>query len=163
MRMLVVFYSKTGNTAKVAEKIKAFFEEKKVSVALHALQPVKNLKPKKLVKLEKVPLKPVPFSLKEFDCIFLGSPVWGFKANPVAVSFLKGLENLQGKKFVLFLTCHGFTGSSIKKMSSILATKGAVVIDSFAIKSVFSSFGEKQAEKALDYCEKIFLKMQSTK
>jgi flavodoxin len=158
MRIAIFFHSKTGNTEKVAGRIKAFFDSKKALVELYRLEPAKDLSPRELEKQVRIDLKKVPFVLSDYDLIFIGGPVWGMQPTPVVISFLKTIEKAEGKKFVLFLTCHGFTGSTTKKMSSILVAKGAVVIDFFTIKSLFS-LGEKHLKKAAELCEKIYSKM----
>lgn len=158
MRIAVFYYSRTGNTAKVAAKIKEFFESKKSLVELYPLEPLKDLTPKEMAKEPKIEIKKVPYNLSDYDLVFVGTPIWGSRPSPVAMAFLKGIEKIEGKKFVLFFTCHVFTGSSAKKMSSLLATKGAVVTDSFAIKSVFP-LNEKHMKKTLDFCAKIFSKL----
>ncbi|MDD5163868.1 MAG: hypothetical protein PHD95_06730 [Candidatus ainarchaeum sp.] len=158
MHVAVFFHSKTGNTEKVALAIKAFFESKKALVELYRLEPAKDFSPKELEKLGRVDLKKVPFAMSNYDLVFVGSPVWGMQPTPVAISFLKTIEKTGQKKFVLFLTCHGLAGSGTKKMSSILAVKGAVVLDSFTIKSLFP-LGEKHLKKTAELCEKIYSKI----
>lgn len=157
MRIAVFFHSKTGNTKKAALKIKEFFESKKALVELYSLEPANDLIPKELMKLGKIELKKVPYNVSDYDLVFIGGPVWGFSPSPVVVSFLKTIEKAEGKKFVLFLTCHGFTGTSIKKMSGILATKEAAVIDSFAVKSMFP-LSETHLKKVLESCERLYSK-----
>ena len=157
VRVLIVFYSGTGNTRKIAGKIKEFFRMKKIAVEMQEILPVKNLNPKELSKQESIELKKMPLDLSAFDLIFVGGPIWGMQPSPILVAYLKKLENIHGKKFVLFLSCYAFTGNSIKKLSSILATKGAKMIDSFAIKSLFS-LDEKKLKKIEPICEKIISK-----
>src|SRR3989344_1646276 len=134
MRIAVFYYSRTGNTLKIAGKIKEFFESKKALVELYPLEPIKDTAPREMLKQEKIEIKKVPYNLSDYDFVFVGTPIWGMKPTPVVLSFLKSLEKIDGKKFVLFFTCHVFTGSSVKKMSGILAAKGAMAIDSFAVK-----------------------------
>jgi flavodoxin len=155
MNVLIVYYSKTGNTAKVAQKIKEYCEEKKASVEVCALEPKKSLKPDEYSRLQEIEFKNKLPGIEKFDLIFVGSPVWGMGATPIIVSYLKGLENAKGKKFAVFLSCHVMTGNSVKKMSSILATKGAIVKDSFALKSLLS-IDEKKLSKTREFCEKVF-------
>jgi len=154
VNVLISFYSHTGNTKKIAERLKACLEAKSFSVTLHEIKPKGNASPKEISKMGSVLLeKPVP-DISGFDLVFVGTPVWGMMPCPVVVSFLKALPMFRAKKFVLFASCHAFTGSAIKKMSGLLSIKGARVIDSFSVKSLFA-LNEKNLKKADVFCEKL--------
>ncbi|MBN1940946.1 MAG: flavodoxin domain-containing protein [Candidatus Diapherotrites archaeon] len=157
MRVLVVYYSKTGNTEKVAERIKDFFAAQKTGIDLMPLKTKGKIDPKQMPKAEQIVLTNPKTNLAQYDLVFVGTPVWGMQPSPIALAYLKQLEKANGKKFVLFATCHAVSGTTLKKMSSILATKGASTIDSFNVKSLFQLNEKKLASVKLEL-EKIMKK-----
>ena len=79
MKVLVTYYSETGNTKKVAEAI------------YNAVTEPKEIKPLKEVK-----------SLDGYGLVFLGFPVQGSGPNPKARAYLE--SNTSGKRIALFIT-----------------------------------------------------------
>lgn len=137
-KTLVVYYSMTGNTEIVA---------KEIAVELKAdLRKVEDLKPYrgKIVFLtggfaalfnKNGKIKPVDFSVKEYDRIFVGSPVWAGSPVPAVNTFLTTAD-FTGKDVVPFVTMGGDNPSkSIPKMSSKITGRGGKIIGSFAIKT----------------------------
>ncbi|MHA1170806.1 MAG: flavodoxin family protein, partial [Candidatus Heimdallarchaeota archaeon] len=95
MKSLVIYYSKTGNTKLMAESIAS-----EVNAELFEIQRAKDIKSsggfmlyfrggfesmtKKNIRLEKTDI-----DFSNYDLIFLGTPVWAWRLNPVVRSFLK--------------------------------------------------------------------------
>lgn len=149
MDVAIAFYSKTGSTERAAIAIKARLEKSGHSVSFLRLLPEKELKAYqygkdgKDLKLK----KPLP-DLKDFDLVLVGTPVWSFCPSPIVLSYLRSLKNMTGKDFALFATCTALPGSTIQRMGSILTTKGARVLGSLTIKSIFPLDDKKLAEAA---------------
>ena len=145
MRVLVSFYSKTGRTKRVAEELAKEFGEKH-EVVVHEITPEQELKaaryPKNGKDIELV--KPL-LELGKFDLVLIGTPVWGFCPSPIVISYIRKLTGVKGKNFALFSTCTALPGTTIKRMSNILAMKNAQIVDSLTLKGLFELDCEQMA------------------
>ncbi|MDD5254095.1 MAG: flavodoxin [Candidatus Nanoarchaeia archaeon] len=107
MKTLIVYYSKTGNTKKVAEElnkqIKADVEEiidtKKRSGILGWILGGRDAVRNKLTKIN-----PIKYNPEDYDLVLIGSPVWGFKVVPAIRTYLT--EN-KFKQVAFFCTMDG--------------------------------------------------------
>lgn len=117
MKTLIVYYSYTNNTEKVAKRIA---ELKKYNILkLEPLvdystdyQKVVDEEEAKMDSEEVVELKPINIDLNQYDRIILGTPVWWYTMAPVVRSFLSG-NNLNGKKVIAFITNGGWLGHTV--------------------------------------------------
>ena len=109
MKTLVVYYSLTGKTEIVAKEISAELKSD--------LRRVEDLKPYGKVSVyftggfaalfeKNGKIKPVDFSLKEYDRIFVGSPVWGGRQVPAINTFISNAD-FTDKEVVVFVTMGG--------------------------------------------------------
>lgn len=164
-KVLVLYYSQTGNTRAVAEKIcaltRADIEE------ITAVDPYSGtyeetinrcLAERESGALPEV--NPVESDLSQYDIIFLGYPVWfGTCARPV-LSFLNN-ESLAGKKIVPF--CTFGSGGLKSSIDDINALQGeAVVEEGFGIRAARMQAMERELEeflKAHGYVEGEFTKL----
>ena len=118
MKTLIVYYSYTNNTEKVAKRIA---ELKKYDILkLEPLvdystdyQKVVDEEEAKMDGEEIVELKPISVDLNQYDRIILGTPVWWYTMAPVVRSFLSG-NNLNGKKVIAFITNGGWIGHTVE-------------------------------------------------
>ena len=118
METLIVYYSYTNNTEKVAKRIA---ELKKYDILkLEPLvdystdyQKVVDEEAAKMDSEEIVELKPINIDLNQYDRIILGTPVWWYTMAPVVRSFLSG-NNLNGKKVIAFITNGGWIGHTVE-------------------------------------------------
>ena len=118
MKTLIVYYSYTNNTEKVAKRIA---ELKKYDILkLEPLvdystdyQKVVDEEEAKMDSEEIVELKPINVDLNQYDRIILGTPVWWYTMAPVVRSFLSG-NNLNGKKVIAFITNGGWRGHTVE-------------------------------------------------
>jgi flavodoxin len=104
-RVLVVYFSLTGNTKTLAEKIQV-----KTGADIYKIKTVEELKPG-IVTIIKILLKGrnAEFSvltddlpdMNQYDMIFVGSPVWGYTIASPLKAFLREVD-FQGKKIALF-------------------------------------------------------------
>ncbi len=101
MKSLVVYFSRGGNTRKIAEAIAAELATEAVDVA-----------------------KQRP-DVSGVDLLVVGSGTYGGEPGKELVSFLQGLEPAAGKRAACFSTC-GFIRppASILKMRSLLESRG---------------------------------------
>jgi flavodoxin/ferredoxin len=110
MKAIIIYYSQTGNTRKIAQAIYAGIKKvlKKVDIL-----PLKEADPKKL---------------GEYDLIGLGSPVWGFKEPPNVTAFIDKLVGMKGKHFFPFCTHGTLPSGYMQSMVPALRKKGMIFI-----------------------------------
>lgn len=117
MKELIVFYSKTGNTRSIAEKIKDV-----LSCEMDEIKAVSDDPNQTYVELTHAP------DIDAYPSIILGSPVHGFSLPKVTKAYLDGLGDLSGKSFDLFVTHFfpfSFLGGNqvLKAMKKIILAK----------------------------------------
>ena len=155
VKILIAYYTRTGNTELFAKLIK-----KLVGGDLFRIEEVNKYPPKyqdvlKVSKLEidnqtKPPIEGLVENIDEYDIVFVGTPNWyGTMAPPVA-SFLS-MHNLAEKTIIPFAT-HGGGGETrcltdISKMSS-----QATVLDGFAI---YGSQADSSSNKILAWLKEL--------
>lgn len=158
MRVLIAFQGDSKSNSKVAETIKQTLEKKDWEIKMQPVLPKKHMKwfhyIKEFRKKKKIELKNAITDVKEFDLVVVGTPVWTYKPTPVITTYLRSLQNTKNKKFVLFATCVGFPGTTIKRMSNILTTKAAKVLDSFVVRSIFE-LDEKKLSIVREFAENL--------
>jgi flavodoxin len=116
-KMLVVYYSLTGNTKDIANFIKNetgadIFEIK--SEFDYYRKDVEEIAKKHLSEGYKPKLTSTLKNIDQYDLIFIGAPVWWFSVPPPVMSFLSQYE-LKGKKVVPFCTCGSDYGDFFKQ------------------------------------------------
>lgn len=118
MKSCVVYYSKTGNTASVAEKFKDFdlLPVQAETDDPNNLNPVLTVKP----------------DLSNYDHIVIATPVHGFQISQVMKAYLTQIPSLAGKTIDLFVT-HFFPFAwmggnvSLKQMRRLVEQKSGSV------------------------------------
>jgi len=125
MKIGLVYYSRTGNTRKVAQLLEEKFKEKKAEVDLIEIEHVKRpgfLKAGKSgMQQEDLPIKNTSFDLKKYDVIVAGTPTWAGKPAPFVKTFMNKAENINGKKAAIFLTSGGNNEEKRKITKEILS------------------------------------------
>ena len=122
-KKLVVYFTYTNNTKKIAEKIKA-----KLNCDILEIKPVKpyDTDYDTVVRLEqnnetakKTPdIQSINVDLSKYDEIILGTPVWWYTIAPVIRTFLKQ-NDLSGKKIVPFATNGGWIGRTFQEIKEL--------------------------------------------
>jgi flavodoxin len=135
MKIGIVYYSRTGNTKSVANRLKENFTEMKKDVEmieiLHEKKPGFLKAGRAGIKQIELPIKNTDFNISKFDMILVGMPVWGFNPCPFFRSYFNNIEKLDGKKFGVFLTGGGEIHKNVEKGDMIreyLKDKGANII-----------------------------------
>jgi flavodoxin len=121
MKELIVFYSKTGNTRDIAERLKDV-----LSCEMDEIKAVSDDPNQTYVELTHAP------DLNHYPSIIMGSPVHGFSLPKVTKAYLDGLGDLDGKTFDLFVTHFfpfSFLGGNqvLKAMKKIIESKNGEV------------------------------------
>ena len=122
-KKLIVYYSYTGNTRKIAENI-----QKKLNCDILEIKPVvpystdyqtvvdqeqNNSSAKKTPEIQDINT-----DLSKYDEIILGTPVWWYTIVPVIRTFLKE-NDLSGKTIKSFATNAGWLGHTFQEIESL--------------------------------------------
>ncbi|BBA51396.1 flavodoxin [Fusobacterium varium] len=109
--ILVIYFSRTGTTKKVAEQIQKeingdIFEIEIVNLYPEEYRATTDQAKKELAEGYLPPLKSKAENLDEYDTIFLGYPIW-WGTMPMPVFSFLNENNLSGKKIIPFATHQG--------------------------------------------------------
>ena len=138
MTDLVIYYSRSGNTKKIAETIKdeknadiiAIKDKTKRSGAFGFIKGAVDS-----VRSQDTKIEPNFIDLSEYDEIYVGTPVWASKPTPAVIKLLNNTD-FTGKKVITFDTMMGSGGeAAINYMNHIIESKGGKIIKSFSIMS----------------------------
>jgi len=126
MKTAVIYYSLDGNSALVAETIKATIG---IGADTFEIKTKDNKKRKGFVKIlwggaqvmfgKKPPIVPLSVDVNAYDLIILGTPVWAGSPAPAMVSFLDKTA-INGKKIALFCCHGGGQGKVFEKLKALL-------------------------------------------
>ncbi len=119
-KILIVYYSLTGNTKYIAEAI-----QEATNADILPIKPVKELNPKGSMKFiwggaqatmkKKPKLEPIKINPDDYDLIFIGTPVWAWNFSPPIRSFLSEYD--LSEKIIAIWCCHGGgSGQTLKKL-----------------------------------------------
>ncbi len=123
MKTLLVYYSYTGNTRLIANKIKNSLDcdileiKPKIPYSTDYDMVVNesedNLQTKSTIELESLGV-----DLKDYKRVIIGTPVWWYTIAPPIRTFLKE-NDLSGKEVFVFATNAGYIGSTFKEIKEI--------------------------------------------
>ncbi|MFW9819188.1 MAG: flavodoxin family protein [Candidatus Thorarchaeota archaeon] len=126
VKILVVYYSLTGNTKYIAETI-----AESINADILKLKPVKELNAEGGMKYfwggfqstmkQRPKLEPIDINPLDYDLIFIGSPVWAWRQSPPINSFLNKFD-LSGKKLALWMCAAGDGVKSMNRFKNALNT-----------------------------------------
>ena len=156
-KILIVYYSLTGNTQFIAETLRDSIE-----ADILELKPIKELKAdsgtrfmwggfqstmKKKPKLMDFDINPL-----EYDLIILGTPVWAWNISPPMRSFLS-MFDLTGKKLALWM-CHA--GDGIKAMNRFKeALEDANIVENITFQEPLKKESDENKEKAIAWINSV--------
>lgn len=137
-KVLVLYYSQTGNTKAVAEEI-----AKRLSADIEEITPVEPYEPNFQETIERcmkerelgiIPrIDPVKADLVHYDVIFIGFPVWFGTYAPPVTAFLNDVD-LSGKIIVPFCTFgSGGLESSVKDL--VAAEPNAKILPGYGVRA----------------------------
>ena len=111
MKVGLFYYSKSGNTKKLALMIEEKIKTNKVDIEMREIEPIKHpgfFKGGYNAYREKMlPISNTDLDLKEYDMLIVGTPVWAGKPAPFIQTFLNQATNIKGKKISFFFTSGG--------------------------------------------------------
>ncbi|MEK6972586.1 MAG: hypothetical protein AABW72_00910 [archaeon] len=141
MNIKIIIYKKGESIENCLGMLKKTLENAGQQVIVEEINPALKLKEYEYAKLEKIELLNTDYSVKDFDLIIFGAPVWSF-SSPVLAEYLQKMENAEGKKFAIFIVCI-MPANVMRKLSSIVATRGGDVISTLTVQSLFEIKGNK--------------------
>jgi len=156
MKSAIVYYSYTGNTHRMAQIILGVLKskgEEAIPVRIRPLKEETNFFRQCLdaFKGKKPDLYRTLVDLKDYDRIFLGSPVWAFKAAPAVNTYLDICSPMNGIDAIPFVTYASGVGKerALIVMEKGLEAKGAKVIGKISF----------QQSEELESCKNKLLKI----
>ena len=156
-KILIVYYSLTGNTQFIAETLRDTIE-----ADILELKPIKELKGDSGTRFmwggfqstmkKKPELKDFDTNPLEYDLIILGTPTWAWNISPPMRSFLSKFD-LTDKKVALWM-CHA--GDGIKAMNRFKETiKNANIVGSISFQDPLKKESDENKEKAIAWIKEV--------
>jgi flavodoxin len=139
MNSIVVFYSFSGNTRKVAHFLSEYLAQKGPVAVIELLALDESNKflaqAGRAFKHTRAKLGSVNFDLSKYDLVCFGTPVWAFGPAPAMNTYLDKCSGVENKQAVLFTTYGSGAGNSrcLNYMQEILSRKGAKDFQRFSI------------------------------
>jgi len=169
MKILIAYYSRTGNTEKLAQAIKRELETRGHSVDIEKVKPIKehgflywwHLR---MIKGDCEIYPPEILDVSKYDAICIGSPNWTRLSLPMA-RYLKKVKGLEYKNVGFFATTYAppafewyvFSAYLLDwTFSKIIERKKGRVIESILLSSLFkrwgvdSEYGKREIKKLCD-------------
>jgi flavodoxin len=150
-KMLIIYYSLTGNTKYIAEKLR-----KKNGGDVFVIETVKTYpaeysaltdEAKRELQTGDLPaLKKNPPDMSSYDLILVGSPVWWYTVSTPVMSFLRQAD-FAGKKVSAFCTHEGGIGKFFPHFKE--QAKNAIVLEGLDLYKPRQA-GKGEVDKALD-------------
>lgn len=152
-KILVVYYSLSGNTEAVAKEI-----QKQTSADIFELETVmeypseyraQTQQAKKEIEAGYKPeLKNKIDNIEQYDVVFIGSPCWWSTYAPAVSTFLADYD-LSGKILVPFMT-HGGSGMGRSESDMKKAAPKSTVVDGLAIRGSRANDSEEEVKEFID-------------
>lgn len=131
MKTAIIYYSMSGNTKFVTEKIAQTIEADIIRIEPEKAYPDQGAKKfiwggKSAVMGEKPKLLPYEFKAEQYDTIIIGTPVWASNFAPPIRTFIHENKSIREKKIAVFMC---FSGGGADK--AIDKMKKYIGIDKF--------------------------------
>ncbi len=142
---VIVYYSYSGNTHKVAEVLSQHLESE-YSVKMLRIQALDESdefwrQGKRAFIRKRGKITGADFDLTKYDLVCIGTPVWSFAPAPAMNTYLDKCFGIEDKPIMVFTT-HGSglgVGRCHKYMKGILLKKGASQSREFSIQQLMQS------------------------
>ena len=150
MKIGIIFYSQSGKTATVAQKLLEKFTDKGHAANLEQIT-ISGSTPAQPGKFELTDLPRV----EEYDAIVFGSPVQAFALNPVMKAYLATLPEMAEQETACFVTKQlpllktGGT-QAINYMEKACASKGMVIVGSEIVVWSKGKKGDQNISRAVE-------------
>ena len=134
-KVIIIYFSLTGNTKLLGHLIGDFLKEKGKTADYFKLLPeqpgsfLKNCRD--AMTRKKAVLKELP-DISGYDTLFLGSPVWAFNVAPAVRGFLETVSPA-GKNVFIFATHGGGSRKAMKEFAVAVEGAGGKVIGAYEV------------------------------
>jgi len=151
MKAIIIHFSVSGRTKKVAEAIAAELSNYEVDIeAITSAKGAMDLGKEK-DKILAGDLSDFTYSenvldISPYDLVCIGVPIWGGRPAFVFNAFIQKMEGLNGKNAVVFVTCRLYSGKALQTMKTEIEKKGGNVVNQKSFRALFS-MGEKKARE----------------
>ncbi|KON28824.1 hypothetical protein AC481_00195 [miscellaneous Crenarchaeota group archaeon SMTZ-80] len=156
MKVLILFFSMTGRTKKVAENIAEGLNS--LDVRIEEIKYAKKVRDllKEKEEIMKGDLSNFNYDenikdLEPYDLIFFGTPTYGARAPPVFDGYLEIANNVSGKRFIVFNTCRFIAGKILELIQAEIEKKGAEVVN----KRIFKGFFRINMKKVRNFIDEL--------
>jgi len=157
MEALIAYYSFTKNTEKASIALSEFLKEKGYTVNILEVKPEKEAKRflhqamQAVTKTGGKLSEDIQCDFKDYDVVFIGSPVWAFSPAPCIREYILKVHHAEAKPVYLFVTYGSGLGrfraldmmeGTLKKKQANVLAKAAILgkktNDSAYLRGVFS-------------------------
>jgi len=134
MTITTIYYSYTGITRSVAQKIQSACGGEIIEVK--AVKPYSKLTAYttgcyRAAKGEADAIEPATIDVAGSDVIVIGTPVWMYRATPVINGAVAALTGCEGKTAVLFATSGGAAKETLPHLAEALLARGVRIAGEF--------------------------------
>jgi len=141
MQALIVYYSFTQNTKKISIALSEFLKEKGYTISLLEVKPEKETRRFLYQAMQAVTKtggklsEDIQCDFKNYDVVFVGSPVWAFSPSPCIREYILKVHHAEAKPVYLFVTYGSGLGrfKALDIMEAILEGKQADVLAKIAV------------------------------
>ncbi len=155
--VLVIYYSRSGNTEAMAREIARKFnadivkiEAEKYSLDYQGWRDAANDADDKVTMVQ---IKPEVVDLGKYRLVFIGSPIWWYRPAPPLWAFIEN-NDFKEKNVILFNTYNSrFKSEEIEKFRREIEKKGGRLIDHISIRRgrvYYQKSGEQLLEESQD-------------
>lgn len=116
MKTLIVYYSYSGHTQKIAKQIQSsiggdIIQIKTVKTYPEDYDRVVEIAKAEVYNKDMPQIEPIEVDLADYDSVIIGTPVWWYTYAPAIRTFLENTD-LSGKRIYAFATNEGGIGST---------------------------------------------------
>jgi flavodoxin len=155
--VLVIYYSRSGNTEAMAREVARKFNADIVKIEAERYpldyQGWRNAANDADDKVTMVQIKPEVVDMEKYRLVFIGSPIWWYRPAPPLWTFVEK-NDFKEKKVVLFNTFNSrFKSEEIEKFREAIEKKGGSLIDHIFIRRgrvYYQKSGEQLLEESQD-------------
>ena len=153
--VLVVYYSRSGNTEAMAREVARKFDADIIKIAAKRyslnFKGWRNANNDAENKVTKVQIEPEVVDLEKYDLVFIGSPIWWYRPAPPLWTFV-AMNDFNKKNVVLFNTFNSrFKSEEIEKFQKEIERRGGKLIDHIFIRRgrvYYQKSGEQLIEES---------------
>ena len=134
MKTRIIYYSYSGTTRGIAEKIRDACGGNLVDVKLirdYSTLTAYSLGCYRAAKGVSDPIEQSVIDVYGDDLLVIGTPVWAGRATPAVNAAVEALRGCRGKKAVIFATCKGGARETLPLLKKSLEEKGVTVAGEF--------------------------------